>query len=831
MKGMINYGIDLGTSNSLIAKFTGGRLEVFKNPRGHKETLPSVVGFRKDKILVGDKARVYLQKDPKNVASHFKRTMGTTETIKIESINSSKTPVDLSAFILKELKGFVHSGETVDAAVITIPASFDTIQSNATKEAGVQAGFNDVILLQEPIAASLAYANKDYSEDLKNSQWIVYDLGGGTFDVALVKIIEGELNIVDHEGDNYFGGIDLDKLLLEKIIVPAIEQKGKFTDLLKEMKSASGKYNRKWYRYLEAAEEAKIELSNDQSTDVEVEIEDENGEELNFGITITRSEFEALIKEKITETTQMMKKILTRKTLQPKDLKFVLMVGGSTYIPFVRKHVQEVMGIPVNTDIDPTNAIVIGAAFFAGSKQKSRGDSDALSNKNQYSIKVRPIYERNSQEDEELFAAKIRGDITGMTYRIYSEDGAFDSGTKKLKNRITEDLPLRKKEHNLFQFEIRNAEGNVVKTGINQIQISQGRYSIAGQKLPADLSLVLDNIEKKDTYLDRIFDKNCVLPTRAKRTVEAGKTIVKGSKDETIRIMVVEGSSENHHLSNKPIGTLVISGTMINRDLLKGTEIDITFELSESRDLTISAYLNGIGQDFSQVFNPQKRDVELKDLATDILQLETMILSEQEEAAENHNPETVKKLDGVLGGVQILIMESGALPEDAVTDDKYKLEDKKRALAKEVYQLTSSKRVDKALSEYYEAKESVTKIVQENANDHEKHLVREIVGREGVFLISNNPIKIETETNGLYAVRYQILMRVPGYLVSMFEHLVENRVSMNDQVLVKQLIENGRRLIEKEAWEDLRMVIGRLWDLVPEIEKDLYEYRLITGIV
>jgi len=506
------------------------------------------------------------------------------------------------------------------------------------------------------------------------------------------------------------------------------------------------------------------------------------------------------------------------------------MVGGSTYIPFVRKHVEEVMGIPVNTDIDPTNAIVVGAAFFAGTKEKNVSDPSAIFHQQDYAIKVNASYGRNSQEDEALFAAKVTGDITGMTYRIHSEDGAFDSGTKKLTNRINEDLPLRKGEYNLFQFQIRDSQGNLVETGIDQIQIAQGRYSISGQMLPDDLSLVKDNIEKRDTSLDRIFDKNCVLPSRTKRTVEAGKTIVKDSKDE-INIMVVEGSSKNHHLSNKPIGTLVIAGKMLKRDLLKGTEIDITFEVSESRDVTISAYLNGTGQEFSQVFNPKQREVSLKDLAADILQLETMILNEQEEAAENNNHETEKNLDKVLGDVQILIMESGALPEDDVTDARYQLEDKKRSLAQDVYQLTSSKRVDKALAEYYEIKEAVTQLVQENGNDHEKHLVREIVGREEVFLTSNDQIKIENATNELNIVRYQILKRLPGYLVGIFEHLVENRVSMNDQVQVKQLIENGRQSIEKEDWENLRMVIGRLFDLVPETEKDSHEYRLITGIV
>jgi molecular chaperone DnaK len=170
MTKMVNFGIDLGTTNSLIAKFDNGHVEVFKNPNGFKETLPSVVGFRKDRILVGDQARVYAEKDPKSIASRFKRKMGTTETIKIQSAGS-KTPVELSGFVLKELKNFVHSGEAVEAAVITIPASFDTVQSNATKEAGLAAGFKQVVLLQEPIAASLAYANKEKNIDLRNSKW------------------------------------------------------------------------------------------------------------------------------------------------------------------------------------------------------------------------------------------------------------------------------------------------------------------------------------------------------------------------------------------------------------------------------------------------------------------------------------------------------------------------------------------------------------------------------------------------------------------------------------------------------------------------------------
>jgi molecular chaperone DnaK len=299
MPKMINYGIDLGTTNSLIAKFDRGAVEVFKNPIGFKETLPSIVGFRNDRILVGEQAKTYAERDPKSVATRFKRKMGTTETIKIKAIKGSKTPVELSAFVLKELKSFIHTGEVPDSAVITIPASFDTVQSNATREAGVQAGFKEVILLQEPVAASLAFANKDKTDVLKNSQWIVYDLGGGTFDVALIRIVEGELKVIDHEGDNYLGGSDFDAVLVENIVVPELSMLGRFTDFMVNLKSDTGKYNRLWFTLLGKAEDAKIELSSRTCAEIDlgsISLKDEDGKIIDASIKITRSDFEAAIK-------------------------------------------------------------------------------------------------------------------------------------------------------------------------------------------------------------------------------------------------------------------------------------------------------------------------------------------------------------------------------------------------------------------------------------------------------------------------------------------------------------------------------------------------------
>jgi molecular chaperone DnaK len=832
MSNAINYGIDLGTSNSLIAKFDKGNVEVFKNPNGFKETLPSVVGFRNDRILVGDQARTYLQRDPKSVVSRFKRKMGTSETFKIKSLDSSKSPVELSAYVLKELKSFVHTGEAIDSAVITIPASFDTVQSNATKDAGLQAGFKSIILLQEPIAASLAYANKEKNIDLQNTQWLVYDLGGGTFDVALVKIVEGELTVVDHEGDNYLGGTDFDALIVERIVVPELERRGNFSNLLSEMKSESGKYNKLWHTLLVLAEGAKVELSNKTSTEIDLgtisDFEDDDGKSLDSIVTIARSEFEAVVKDSVESTIGMMKQILTRNALQPSDLKFVLMVGGSSFIPYVRKRVEEVMGIPVNTSIDPTNAIVIGAAYFAGTKEKLIGSTDFKKPKSV--LKIRASYNKSSQEKEETFSAKVEGDLVGLQYRITNEDGSFDSGLKNLSQRIVEDLPLREGSFNLFSFKILDQSGNVVQTDLETIQIAQGRYSVAGQMLPEDLSLVKDDLIAKDTRLENLFTKNSVLPSRTKKTVEVGKTVVKGSADG-IHIMVVEGPSNRHSSTNKPIGVLSITGDKISKDLIKGSDIDLTFDMSESRDLTVSAFVNGTGQEFSQVFTPKQRNVSTQMLASEILLLESKIQAEIEEALENGNKSSASELDGVLREVQDLIVNAGEISEDDVTDKKFQVEDKKRKLAQSVFELTSSKRLDQARAAYLEAKSEVSILVRESGNDRERHLVSEIFAREQTFINSTLPEKIQSATEELGSIRWQILMRTPEFLKGMFVHLTEKRASMNDQIQATQLIENGKRAIQSDDIDALQQINARLWDLMPEIDQQSDELRAYTGIV
>lgn len=828
MNGMINFGIDLGTTNSLIAKFTKGTVEVFKNPNGFKETLPSVVGFRNDRILVGDQARTYAEKDPKSVVSQFKRKMGTSEAFKIKSLGQTKTPIELSAFVLKELKNFIHTQETPEAVVITVPASFDMVQSNATKEAGLLAGFKQVVLLQEPIAASLAYANKEKSFDLKNSQWIVYDLGGGTFDVALVRIVEGELKVVDHEGDNYLGGADFDASIVENLLVPQIEKKGTFANLLSKMKSESGTYNKLWYKLLHKAEEAKIELSTKTSSDIDLTVEDEAGNSIDCLITVTRSEFESLIKDSVDATAEMLRKVLTRNSLQPRDLKFILMVGGSTYIPYVRKRIEELMGIPVNTRIDPTNAIAVGAAYFAATKE-IKLDEHLETKKSSSPVRLKVSYNRASLEKEEMFSAKVEGDLNGLFYRITRDDGGYDSGLKPISARINEDLPLQEDTYNLFTFRVFDSKNNPIQIDFGSIQIAQGKYSVAGQLLPEDLSLVKDDLTTGDTTLERIFAKNTVLPAKSKKTVDVSKTIVRGSDDE-IRIIVVEGPSENHFTANKTVGHLVIAGKQLTKDLIRGTEIDLTFEVSESRDLTVTAYINPSGPDFSQIFTPKFREVPIRTLLHEVQLLETRIEKEKSEALANENYEIVDSLEKLTASIKELHGEALLLTIDDITDQRYKLEDRKRKVAQELNRLTAGKHIDRLKTEYFNLKDQTRQIVERSGNDLENKQFLELISQEHTFLNSSVPQKIENAINQLHHISFQILRRTPEFLVGWFEHLLTKRESFNDQLQAKNLIEAGKKHIASEDFDRLAEVNMRLHDLLPQKEIDTIEMRYFTGI-
>ena len=831
MENTINFGIDLGTTNSAIAKFVKGEVIVFNNPLDYgRATLPSVVCYQKDKIIVGSQAKVMFGKQKKDAFTQafFKRKMGTSESFPIKSQNRSVTPIELSAQVLKELKTFVNTGDNLESVVITIPASFDLIQSNATKEAGYQAGFKQVVLLQEPIAASLAYANMKKSKELTDGQWLVYDFGGGTFDVALIKIKDGEMKVIDHEGNNFLGGADIDQMIVDKLVIPKINAQFSFENLEDEMKSASGKYNSKYYVLLSRAEEAKIRLSAVTAAEIVVDgFEDEEGSEVDFEITIARSEFNELIKSSVDGTIEMIKTILTRNSLGSKDIQFTLMVGGSTYIPYVRQRVEEILQIPANCEIDPTTAVAVGAAYYAATKQKEISKTDKQK-KNALSIKS--SYNKASKETDELFAARVTGDTEGLFYKIVRQDGGFDSGLKKLSERISEDLPLVESAYNFFTLTVYDSLNNVVETDIEPIGINSG-FGISGQPLPEDICLEVDDYDNPgQTRLALIFQRNTILPTKRTLTFPINKTIVKGSEENDIRINILQGSHLALPEANKSIGFIGITGKNLKRDISKGSDIEISISLSESQDLIVAAYLSMADQEFKETFNPKERHTPVQMLKEQVEVLTEKLDEEIEQATEKEDYETASALSKLKREMDVVAAETESLTSDDVTDKRYQLEDKKRKIAQEIDSATKHKRIQKVKDHYFETKDECLKLLDDSGNDHERKTYNDIVSQEEAFMSTNSPVKIQEKSDELQSIIGQIRWRTPDFLTGVFIWLKGEQPKMNDQTQAKSLIDAGKFAVESQNWDRLREINFGLIDLLPRGAREQITTKIGFGL-
>ncbi len=832
MATTINFAIDLGTTNSLIAKAGGGTVDIFRNPAGMKPTLPSVVAFRKERILIGDKAREHIEKDPANVFGAFKRKMGTSDTFFVSNTGSFKTPIELSAIILQELKNFVFTGETPESVVITIPASFDTIQSNATKEAGYQAGFREVMLLQEPIAASLAFANKEGRESLEG-QWLVYDLGGGTFDVALVKIEDDEMKVIDHEGDNYFGGVDFDNLLLTGVVVPYLEHKYGIEGLEGKMRSSDGRYNKLYYQLLYKAEEAKIMLSTHPAVEMEFNFVDEKGEAHEEWLTINRGQFEDCIKERVFASIAFMRLLLERNRLSPGAITEVVLVGGSTYIPLVRNLLSQQLGINVNTSIDPTTAVVEGAAYYAGSKE-SRLEQAAVKPKPSLwrreatAVEVKMAYARNSREQEEYFAASVQHAEQGSQYRIQRSDGGFDSGLKAVTERISEMLVLLPNSLNVFHLRLFDGKGTPIPADIPEIAIVQGRFSIHGQPLPNDICLEVDDTENKITHLEVIFERNTILPIRKTITKTLSRTIARGSNEQLL-INILEGSRYSAPQANLPIGIISITGKSLNADLVKGCDIDLSFEISESRDITVTAYISMIDKEYREVFSPSQRTVNLARLKEEIDFLYRTATGQLNKLLDKENYEEGAELQQAIQELEAMQKQLRSIGAKDVTDSKFQLDDRKRKVAEIIESMSRGEMHLQLREQYFDKKEFYRKLLAESGQSELLKRFEALGTEEAEWINSASTQYLRVKIREMDRLTWDIRKKDLGYVTWLYTvYATKPNEAYRDQKELKVLKARGDEALGRRNAEEILSIIYRMYELL--IDKNEGEQITGTGL-
>ena len=347
-------GIDLGTTNSCVAVLEGGEAKVIPNAEGNRTT-PSVVAFKGDDELVGETAKRQAVTNVKNTISSIKRKMGTNE--KVEANGRMYTPEEISAKILSKLKKDAESylGDKVTKAVITVPAYFNDAQRQATKNAGKIAGLDVERIINEPTAAALAYG-LDKQDVLQTI--LVYDLGGGTFDVSILELGDGVFEVKSTAGNNHLGGDDFDERVANYLVSEFKKEHG--IDLSKDAMAMQ--------RVKDAAEKAKKDLSSMTTTQISLPFitQNEDKEPLHMDITLSKAKFEDLNKDLFDSTLEPVRKALKDAGLTAKDINKVILVGGSSRIPYIQELVKKELGQEPNKSVNPDEVVAMGAAIQGG---------------------------------------------------------------------------------------------------------------------------------------------------------------------------------------------------------------------------------------------------------------------------------------------------------------------------------------------------------------------------------------------------------------------------------------------------------------------------------
>ncbi len=599
-------GIDLGTSNSAVAGVADGKIRIFKTPEG-TDVMPSVIHRdKRGRQTVGVRAYDLAALAPDNAVEGFKRLMGTDTKLRFASTGDALTPEQAATEILRSVVGhaLIEAGtDIVTGAVVTVPAAFNQIQSEATLAAAHSAGLDKVALLQEPVAAALA--SMAGARD-RSGLFLVYDLGGGTFDAALVHAIEGEVTVVAHEGVNMLGGRDLDRRIVETIALPWLARN---FALPSDFAVAEG-YRRLLRTARRAAEVAKIDLSTKErvtisASDEEVRLEDLRGEPIYLDIPITRQDFEELAESLVTRSVECCRKMLADVGYRNEDVARVVLVGGPTKMPMLRRQIQDELGIEVEDigRVDPMTAVAAGAAIYCeGRDWSSRGNAAKASKRTETA--------GDATEVAFDYESRTAGDKAKLTARQVSGEGAaeilvesllgWSSGRRRLSGTISIDLPLREMGPNAFRASVFGPKGLPIQSCCRDIVVDRLIATTGGMPTPHHIALKVLGDDGKDR-LDIIVKKGDVLPASGVVRYRLAETMRAGS-GSTARIELYQVNNERAaeaHL-NLFVGEFRISANDLpaSATLRKGDEVTIHWTMLEGQGISVEVELPSVQQRF-----------------------------------------------------------------------------------------------------------------------------------------------------------------------------------------------------------------------------------------
>lgn len=816
----IDYGIDLGTTNSSIAYINpGSEPRVIDNVDNERIT-PSAVHISKSRsIRVGKRA--YNQtasirpEEQDNVYIEFKRRMGTDDTYHSPRAGRAFLPEELSAKVLKDLRASVENKrrEKIDAAVITIPAAFEQPQIAATKRAAELVGFHSCELLQEPVAAALAYG---FLESDVKGYWIVYDMGGGTFDVALLQLRDGLVRIANHFGDNYLGGKDIDNLIMDRIILPRIEEELGLDNFNRGEKR--WKYACARIRYF--VEQAKMLLSRSETAelyDVGQIYDPVEGKNINIDTSeyeLGRDEINPLVESIITRSTNYIKDLLKQSHLNRDDIEKIILVGGPTHYYLFRDALETEFGIPLEFSLDPMTVVSLGAAIFAGTRRKATRKVQPIK---AGMIRIDLTYEPSGADNEPDIGGIVQVP-KGRSADQYSIElihtrTEWRSGKVQLaENGAFVIAAWAEKGGNEYRIELTDSEGSLCKITPETLS-----YTLIGIEAPTKTLIHNISISQADGSVKVIFKKGDALPLHSGIIrCEADHLIKKGSED-SLRIKIFEGNNTRYAKRNNMIGEVVVPSTEFPRDLQARSEIEVNIQLDENGSFTGSAEVLIFDMDEPYSITWHKEDiygvVDLNQL-TDGVEAIRSRLTELRPLVkrDSHAADIFARINAEDTEQQIADALQAACNDPDQASKCQKLIMNLNERLDEVDTRQERPVLEKKARQALEAGEQLMQeAVSRDYVDQYDTLRQEV---EVALTYSDNHLLIQS-TEHLESLIHFILSQSPEYWIKGLQFAEGHRDVMTDQNKAQILFSQGRKAIDAQDLESLKSAVSQLIGLLP----------------
>ena len=809
----IDFGIDLGTTNSATAVLNGVTPEIIKNNAKDADITPSAIHINKKGIIrVGDAAKQKANDidGDGDVYLEFKRRMGTDYVYKFKSSGLERKPEELSAEILKSLKADVQqrTGEVMESCVITVPAAFELHQCDATRRAAQLAGFQQSPLLQEPVAAALAYG---FQTDNQKAYWMIYDFGGGTFDAAVIKAEEGGIHVVNHGGDNFLGGSDIDWAIVEKLLMPRLLKEYPLENFSREQSGLNGKWRRAFSLLKRSAEYAKIELSVNKTALIECQFADSDGEPIQFDCELSQGDVIAITEPIIQRSIDIAKNVLMEKKLPREAIERIILVGGPTKAPYFREHLKAQLGIPLDFSVDPLTVVARGAAVFAGT-QKITSTVKAAPIQGEFTIdlKHKPVGHDSSPIVGGTVSGASTQDFTGFTIELVNAKTKWRSGKIPLNASgvFMTNLHAEKGERHTYMLELSDPTGRRLKVTPDSLNYTIGAV-VEEQPLINSMGLALANND-----YDKLFSKGSGLPLKATRDYRTTHAIRQGQNGELIKIPIVEGENELAD-RNRLIDILHVEATNLRRDLPAGSEIEVTLRMDESRIITVTAYVPILDEEFSKKVELTKKTAQAEFLINDFEAEMKRFEASKEKAAATGAESAQKLIDDVEESPLLQKIQSMLTAVKGDVDSALEFEKRLLQLKLNLDQAMDALEWPAIVAEAKDWAKHLARVSEKNGTQQQVKRAQEIIDQINQTIEEHLAEKLRKRIDQAARLYYEIIMAQPSWWIYQFQEMEKVENKMLDRSRAAQLLDQGRDCISRNNATGLQNVVRQLWDLVP----------------